>query len=78
MTDCYPGYQKVTNPEIRAKFEKAWGVKLPSKVGLKLTEVPHAVLEEHKIKAYYIFGEDPVQSDPDAAEEEKLLMNVNL
>jgi len=68
LPDCYPGYQKVTNPEIRAKFEKAWGVKLPSKVGLKLTEVPHAVLEEHKIKAYYIFGEDPVQSDPDAAE----------
>ena len=43
LPDCYPGYQKVTNPEIRAKFEKAWGVKLPSKVGLKLTEVPHAV-----------------------------------
>ena len=62
LPDCYPGYQKVTNPEIRAKFEKAWGVKLPNKVGLKLTEVPHAVLEEHKIKAYYIFGEDPVQS----------------
>lgn len=68
LPDCYPGYQKVTNPEVRAKFEKAWGVKLPSEVGVKLTEVPHAVLEEHKIKAYYIFGEDPVQSDPDASE----------
>lgn len=68
LPDVYPGYQKVTNPEIRAKFEKAWGVSLPSKVGVKLTEVPHAVLEENKIKAYYIFGEDPVQSDPDASE----------
>ena len=68
LPDSYPGYQKVTNPEVRAKFEKAWGVKLPSEVGVKLTEVPHAVLEEHKIKAYYIFGEDPVQSDPDASE----------
>lgn len=68
LPDVYPGYQKVTNPEVRAKFEKAWGVKLPSEVGVKLTEVPHAVLEEHKIKAYYIFGEDPVQSDPDASE----------
>ncbi len=73
LPDCYPGYQKVTNPEIRAKFEKAWGVKLPGEVGLKLTEVPHAVLEEHKIKAYYIFGEDPVQSDPDAGEVRKAL-----
>lgn len=68
LPDVYPGYQKVTNPEIRSKFEKAWGVTLPSEVGVKLTEVPHAVLEENKIKAYYIFGEDPVQSDPDASE----------
>ena len=68
LPDVYPGYQKVTNPEIRSKFEKAWGVTLPSEIGVKLTEVPHAVLEENKIKAYYIFGEDPVQSDPDAAE----------
>ena len=68
LPDVYPGYQKVTNPEIRSKFEKAWGVTLPSEIGVKLTEVPHAVLEEKKIKAYYIFGEDPVQSDPDASE----------
>lgn len=68
LPDVYPGYQKVTNPEIRSKFEKAWGVTLPSEIGVKLTEVPHAVLEENKIKAYYIFGEDPVQSDPDATE----------
>ena len=68
LPDVYPGYQKVTNPEIRSKFEKAWGVTLPAEIGVKLTEVPHAVLEENKIKAYYIFGEDPVQSDPDASE----------
>ena len=68
LPDVYPGYQKVTNPQIREKFEKAWGVTLPSEIGVKLTEVPHAVLKENKIKAYYIFGEDPVQSDPDASE----------
>lgn len=68
LPDVYPGYQKVTNPQIREKFEKAWGVTLPSEIGVKITEVPHAVLEENKIKAYYIFGEDPVQSDPDASE----------
>lgn len=68
LPDVYPGYQKVTNLQIREKFEKAWGVTLPSEIGVKITEVPHAVLEEKKIKAYYIFGEDPVQSDPDASE----------
>lgn len=68
LPDVYPGYQKVTNPEIRAKFEDTWGVELPSEIGVKLTEVPHAILSENKIKAYYIFGEDPVQSDPDSSE----------
>ena len=69
LPNVYPGYQDVTDPVIRAKFEKAWGVKqLPSKPGYKLTEVPDATLIENKIKAYYIFGEDPVQSDPNAAE----------
>lgn len=68
LPNLYPGYQPVNNPEIQAKFEKAWGVKLPSKPGYMLTEVPHLVLHEDKIKAYYIFGEDPVQSDPNAAE----------
>ena len=68
LPDVYPGYQKVTNSQIREKFEKAWGVTLPSEIGVKLTEAPHAILEENKIKAYYIFGEDPVQSDPDASE----------
>lgn len=69
LPNVFPGYQDVTKPEIRAKFEKAWGIeKLPDKPGYKLTEVPHAVLHEDKIKAYYIFGEDPVQSDPYAGE----------
>ena len=68
LPDSYPGYQSVTNDEARAKFEKAWGVSLPSKPGYRITEVPHLILHENKIKAYYIFGEDPVQSDPNASE----------
>lgn len=68
LPNVYPGYQNITNKEIREKFEKAWGVELPSEVGVMITEVPHAVLEENKIKAYYIFGEDPVQSDPHSSE----------
>ncbi len=68
LPDVFPGYQSVTDTKVREKFEKAWGVKLPNKPGYKLTEVPHLVLHDKKIKAYYIFGEDPVQSDPNAAE----------
>ena len=60
-----PGYQKVTDPISRAKFEKAWGVEqLPAEKGTSLTELPHKI-HEGKIKAFYIFGEDPLQTEPD-------------
>ena len=26
MPNIFPGYQQVANDEVRAKFEKAWGV----------------------------------------------------
>lgn len=72
LPNCYPGYQNVTEPEVQKKFEKAWGVKLSNKIGTPLTHVPEKVLEEKdpmkQIHAYYIFGEDPGQSDPDLAE----------
>ena len=72
LPNCYPGYQNVTVKENREKFEKAWGVKLPDKIGVHLTHVPEKVLEEKdpkkQIHGYYIFGEDPGQSDPDLGE----------
>ncbi|MCR4656924.1 MAG: formate dehydrogenase subunit alpha [Lachnospiraceae bacterium] len=60
----YPGYQKVNNEDVRKKFEKAWGVKLSDKPGLKATEVFPAAIDG-RIKGLFIQGEDPVISDPD-------------
>lgn len=61
----YPGYQKVADAKVRKKFAKAWKVKaLPENPGCTITEVPHHILEG-KIKAYYIMGEDPLQTDPE-------------
>ncbi|MBC3797595.1 formate dehydrogenase subunit alpha [Acetobacterium tundrae] len=72
LPNCYSGYQNVTDDAAREKFEKAWGVKLPKENGIPLTQVPHHVLdvkdEKKKLHAYYIFGEDPGQSDPDLNE----------
>ncbi|MCM1129870.1 MAG: formate dehydrogenase subunit alpha [Alistipes senegalensis] len=60
-----PGYYRVWNPEHREKFARAWGVpSIPEKVGLHLTEVPHAI-HDGKLKACWIFGEDPLQTEPD-------------
>ena len=67
-----PGYQKVANPKVRRKFEEAWGVKLNPEPGLTSTQVPHAVAEG-KIKGLYIFGEDPMRTDPDLGHIQKML-----
>ncbi len=82
LPNVYPGYQKVTDPEVRTKFEKAWGVKLSDKNGSPLTHVPDKVLRESdskkQIHAYYIIGEDPAQSDPDLPEIRETLSKIDL
>jgi formate dehydrogenase major subunit len=77
LPNFFPGYQYVYDDKVRKKFEKAWKVKLSGTPGLHLTEIPHQVLHEDKIKAYYIFGEDPAQSDPHAAEIRETLEKID-
>ncbi len=76
----YPGYQRVDDPAARAKFAAAWGVpeeRLSLKPGWKLTDLPHAV-EEGKIRAFYNFGEDPLQTEPDTAQMRRTLESLDL
>ena len=63
LPNVYPGYQRVDLPEIRQKFEAAWGVALPPTPGLTATEMMDAAVEG-KIKAMYIMGENPIITDP--------------
>ncbi len=61
---CFTSYQKVTDENVRKKFEKAWGVtNLPAENGLTVTEVVDG-LGSGKVQALYIMGENPVVSDP--------------
>ncbi|MDR3410331.1 MAG: formate dehydrogenase subunit alpha [Formivibrio sp.] len=65
LPNTLPGYYKVTDAAARERFAKAWGVpSLPSEIGLGITTAPHKIAEG-KVKAYYIFGEDPLQTEPD-------------
>jgi len=66
LPDVYTGYQNVTSDEVRLKFEAAWGVSLPDKVGLTTTEMIPAC-EDGRIRALFILGEDPVMSDPNSS-----------
>jgi formate dehydrogenase major subunit len=61
----YPDYQRVDNPEAKARFEKLWGRDLASKPGLTVVEIVNAACEG-KIRGMYIMGENPALSDPDA------------
>ncbi|MCS4265581.1 formate dehydrogenase subunit alpha [Serratia sp. BIGb0163] len=63
----FPGYQAVTDAAVRAKFAAAWGIdaaRMDPEVGYRITEIPHLV-HEGKVKAYYIMGEDPLQTEAD-------------
>jgi len=64
----FPDYQHVSDPKVRAGFEKAWGVapgSLDDKVGLTVVEVMHAI-KKGNIRGMYVQGENPAMSDPDA------------
>ena len=65
MPNFFPGYQKVDDPEIRAKFEKAWGVTLPPKPGLDNHLMIDAI-HEGKLKSMYVFGEEMSLVDSNA------------
>jgi formate dehydrogenase major subunit len=60
----FPDYKSVEAPEIRAKYEAAWGTKLDPKKGLTVVEIMDAVHAD-VIKGMYIMGENPAMSDPD-------------
>lgn len=60
----YPAYQKVTNPDVKAKFEKLWGTTLSDQVGHTVTSTCDAILND-EVKLLYVMGENPIVSDPD-------------
>ena len=71
-----PGFQDVENNEHRAKFEKEWGVKIPSKKGLHLTLMFEA-MENKELRTLYIIGENPAQSEADVKRANKLLEGLD-
>jgi formate dehydrogenase major subunit len=57
MPNNLPGYQSVDDPEVRARFEAMWQVKLPTTRGLDNHEMIDAI-HAGKLKAMYLFGEE--------------------
>jgi len=63
LPNVYPGYQKVDQPDIRSKFEEAWGVPLSAAPGLTVMDMMHGA-EDGSLRALYVMGENPAMSDP--------------
>jgi formate dehydrogenase major subunit len=71
-----PGFQDILDPEVRANFEKAWGVPLQPDIGWNLTEMLHA-MDRGELTSLFVIGENPAQSDADAGHVEKLLKGLD-
>ena len=63
LPNVYPGYQKVDSPDVKLKFEKAWGCSLSEKPGLAVTEMVESAYQG-ELKAMYVIGENPLMSEP--------------
>jgi len=61
----YPGYQRVDDPAVRAKYEKSWGLELDPNPGLNLNEMMKTAGKD--IKAFFVMGEDILLSEPNVA-----------
>ncbi len=71
-----PGYQSVTDPKCREKFQKEWGVTIKDKPGLKSVEMLDECVKGN-FKGIFILGEDPAQTDPDLNHVRKALESVD-
>jgi formate dehydrogenase major subunit/formate dehydrogenase alpha subunit len=65
-----PGYQRVDDPDVRARFEQAWGVPLPAEEGMNLNVMMKA-MPKGLIRGLYVIGEDLVLSEPNASRVEE-------
>ena len=71
------GFQDwTTDPEVRAKFERAWGVKLKPAYGSTVTQMFDA-MEHGEFHALYAIGENPAQAEADAGRAERLLQGLD-
>jgi predicted molibdopterin-dependent oxidoreductase YjgC len=77
LPDRLPGFQHVENDELRAKFENAWGVKIPPKRGWHLSGMFDA-MERGELKALYVIGENPANSESDQHRTLKLLNGLDI
>jgi formate dehydrogenase alpha subunit len=63
LPDFVPGYGRVEDEKARGRFQEAWDRLIPDRPGFSYAEIFDKA-SEGKIKAAYVFGEDPFLTLP--------------
>ena len=71
-----PGFQDVVDADLRAKFDAAWGSSIPPHKGENLSEMFEA-MERRELRALYVMGENPAQSEADSGRTISLLESLD-
>jgi predicted molibdopterin-dependent oxidoreductase YjgC len=71
-----PGGYDVEDETERARFERAWGAPIPPVKGLHLSQMFES-MDRGEIRAVYIVGENPAESEADVAHARKLLTGLD-
>jgi formate dehydrogenase alpha subunit len=69
LPNVFPGYQRVTDAQVRDKFKSAWAfdIGVPEfgeQPGLTVTEMINK-MGEGELRALYVLAENPMMTDPD-------------
>lgn len=73
----FVGGQDVEDPVAHAKFERAYGWTIPERRGWHLSQMFEA-MEHGELRALYVLGENPMQSEADAKKARRLLEGLEL
>jgi predicted molibdopterin-dependent oxidoreductase YjgC len=77
LPDKLPGFQNVNDDVARGKFEAVYGVALNPEPGIHLTLMFEA-MERGEMKAVYVIGENPADSEADIHHARKMLEGLDL
>lgn len=72
-----PGFQNITDPDVREKFEETWGAAVPDEPGWHVSEMIDA-MDRGELTALYVIGENPAQSEADVSRAIRLLEGLDL
>ena len=71
-----PGGYDLGDDEARGRYEQAWGVSIPPKPGMHLSQMFDA-MNEGTLKALYCIGENPAESEANATHARHLLEGLD-